>query len=104
MARSFAQPRGPVCEALRLQVNAGVPVAHSLGMSTVAEGIDTGLQADVMRALGCEKGQGYLYSRPVDEPALRPLAACRSGAGAGRAGPGSRGRCQSVSAGSPMQR
>jgi EAL domain-containing protein (putative c-di-GMP-specific phosphodiesterase class I) len=37
-------------------------------MTTVAEGIETQGQADLMRALACDRGQGYLYSRPM-EPA-----------------------------------
>jgi EAL domain-containing protein (putative c-di-GMP-specific phosphodiesterase class I) len=46
-------------------IQATVLVAHSLGMSTVAEGIETEAQADVVRELGCEKGQGYLFSKPL---------------------------------------
>ena len=40
-------------------------VARSLGMSTVAEGIETEQQADIVRELGCDKGQGYLFSKPM---------------------------------------
>jgi diguanylate cyclase (GGDEF)-like protein len=46
-------------------IEATVRVAHSLGMNTVAEGIETAAQAAVVRKLGCEKGQGYLFSRPL---------------------------------------
>jgi diguanylate cyclase (GGDEF)-like protein len=46
-------------------IQATVLVAHSLGMSTVAEGIETEAQADVVRQLGCEKGQGYLFGKPL---------------------------------------
>ncbi len=49
----------------RVLIEATVRVAHSLGMRTVAEGIETEAQAAVVRALGCDKGQGYLYSRPL---------------------------------------
>jgi EAL domain-containing protein (putative c-di-GMP-specific phosphodiesterase class I) len=31
----------------------------------VAEGIETPAQAAVVRELGCDKGQGYLFSRPL---------------------------------------
>jgi len=51
-------------------IEATVRVAHSLGMRTVAEGIETEAQAAVVRALGCDKGQGYLYSRPLPAPEL----------------------------------
>jgi EAL domain-containing protein (putative c-di-GMP-specific phosphodiesterase class I) len=46
-------------------IEATVMVAHSLGMNTVAEGIETAAQASVVRRLGCERGQGYFFSRPL---------------------------------------
>jgi diguanylate cyclase (GGDEF)-like protein len=49
----------------RVLIEATVKVAQSLGMKTVAEGIETASQADVVRALCCAKGQGYLFSRPL---------------------------------------
>jgi len=51
-------------------IEATVKVARSLGMSTVAEGIETEAQAAVVRRQGCDKGQGYLYSRPLPAAAL----------------------------------
>jgi diguanylate cyclase (GGDEF)-like protein len=54
----------------RVLIEATVKVAQSLGMSTVAEGIETAEQAGVVRALQCDKGQGYLYSRPLPRDAL----------------------------------
>ena len=49
----------------RVLIEATVRVANSLGMTTVAEGIETDAQAAVVRELGCDKGQGYLYSAPL---------------------------------------
>ncbi|MEO8627972.1 MAG: EAL domain-containing protein [Betaproteobacteria bacterium] len=49
----------------RVLIDATVRVAVSLHMSTVAEGIETQAQASVLRQLGCEKGQGYLFSKPL---------------------------------------
>ncbi len=49
----------------RVLIEATVRVARSLRMGTVAEGIETAGQAAVVRELGCEKGQGYLYSKPL---------------------------------------
>ena len=49
----------------RVLVQATVLVAQSLHMSTVVEGIETAAQAAIVRRLGCDKGQGYLYSRPL---------------------------------------
>lgn len=41
-------------------------LAHSLRLSVVAEGIETEEQRNVLDALGCEFGQGYLFSHPVN--------------------------------------
>ena len=49
----------------RVLIEATILVAHSLGMSTVAEGIEGEGQAAIIRDLACEKGQGYLFSRPL---------------------------------------
>ena len=54
----------------RVLVQATVMVAASLGMSTVVEGVETEAQAALVRQLGCDKGQGYLFSRPLDAQAL----------------------------------
>jgi diguanylate cyclase (GGDEF)-like protein len=62
--------RSFVCQAdtsnhHRVLIEATVKVAQSLGMGTVAEGIETEAQAQVVRRLDCAKGQGYLFSRPL---------------------------------------
>ncbi|HZH05268.1 MAG TPA: EAL domain-containing protein [Lautropia sp.] len=46
-------------------IEATVKVARSLGMQTVAEGIETVGQARVLADLRCDKGQGYLFARPM---------------------------------------
>jgi EAL domain-containing protein (putative c-di-GMP-specific phosphodiesterase class I) len=54
-------------------VEAIVVLAHSLEMSTVAEGIEEPEQRQRLHDLGCRVGQGYLFSRPVpaeDVPGL----------------------------------
>jgi diguanylate cyclase (GGDEF)-like protein/PAS domain S-box-containing protein len=42
-----------------------VSLGRALGLATVAEGIEDQLQADELHRLGCELGQGYLWSPPV---------------------------------------
>ena len=49
----------------RVLIEATVRVAKSLGMDTVAEGIENQDQAAVVRQLGCAKGQGYLFGKPM---------------------------------------
>ena len=43
--------------------------AQQLGLSVVAEGIENEDQLALIRTLGCEFGQGYLLSRPVNREA-----------------------------------
>src|SRR6185503_74972 len=47
-------------------VSAVTTMAQQLGLRVVAEGIEKEEQLGLLRALGCEFGQGYLFSRPVD--------------------------------------
>jgi len=47
-------------------VRAIIALAHSLDMEVVAEGIECAHQSEILRDLGCEYGQGFYFSRPVD--------------------------------------
>lgn len=47
-----------------------VGLCRSLKVSTIAEMIETKAQADAVRALGIDMGQGYLFGRPSAEPAM----------------------------------
>ncbi len=67
--RSFVS-QGDTSHHHRVLIEATVMVARSLGMDTVAEGIETPEQAAVVRELKCDKGQGYLFSRPLSSSAL----------------------------------
>ncbi len=62
----------------RVLIEATVHVAKSLGMGTVAEGIETEAQASVIREAGCDKGQGYLFSRPLEADQLSPWLEART--------------------------
>ena len=46
-------------------VDAVLQMARSLNIETVAEGIETRVQAEYLRARGCDVGQGFLFSRPL---------------------------------------
>jgi EAL domain-containing protein (putative c-di-GMP-specific phosphodiesterase class I) len=54
-------------------VRAIVGVAKSLGLTLVAEGIESEEQLDCLRKLGCESGQGFLISPPLSEAACRDI-------------------------------
>ena len=51
-------------------VSAVVGLGQSLGLITVAEGIETQEQAEMMLWLGCDFGQGYFFGRPMPAEAL----------------------------------
>ena len=52
-------------ESAAAVTRAVIDMARALGHVVVAEGIERPEQAAALRALGCELGQGYLFSRPV---------------------------------------
>jgi diguanylate cyclase (GGDEF)-like protein len=47
-----------------------ITLAHSLELDVIAEGVETTEQLEILRSLGCEYGQGYLFSRPLDQQAV----------------------------------
>ncbi|HEY7095560.1 MAG TPA: EAL domain-containing protein [Terriglobales bacterium] len=47
-------------------VKAIITLAHNLGLSVVAEGIDRPQQVELLTQMGCELAQGFLFSKPVD--------------------------------------
>jgi len=51
-----------------------ISLAHALGLQTVAEGVETDEQLDILKQLGCDLGQGYLFAppRPADEALALP--------------------------------
>jgi diguanylate cyclase (GGDEF)-like protein len=63
--RSFVSPLGkdgehsPIARTI-------VDIGHNLGMSVIAEGVETEQQLAHVRALACEGAQGHLFSRPLD--------------------------------------
>jgi diguanylate cyclase (GGDEF)-like protein len=83
--RSFVSKLGPRSE--RALFHGIVALAHSLELNAVAEGVETEDQLAVLREAGCERGQGYLFAKPMsaerivalldqqaEHSALRPAA------------------------------
>ncbi len=60
----------------RAIVESMIGLAHRLGMHTVAEGVETEAHSKVIRELGCDREQGYLYGAPMPEWQL--LSFCRA--------------------------
>ncbi len=54
-------------------VSAVIGLGQSLNLRTVAEGVETEQQSEMLRWLGCDIGQGWLYGRPMPAAALREL-------------------------------
>jgi diguanylate cyclase (GGDEF)-like protein len=50
-----------------------IRLAHSLGMSVVAEGVEHAAQAEQLHRWGCEIGQGYYFSRPAAPDVIAEL-------------------------------
>ncbi len=61
--RSFVSGLGFDAEDSSI-VEAVVKLGHSLGLTVVAEGVETPLQLSRLREMGCGRGQGYLFGRP----------------------------------------
>ena len=62
--RSFIKDLGTKPRSKEL-VRAAINIGHSLGLMTLAEGIETREQLDILRALGCQHGQGFLFSPAI---------------------------------------
>lgn len=61
---SFTRGMAATRESRKI-VAAIVGLGHSLGLSTVAEGIEAREEADMLLSMGCDIGQGWLFGRPV---------------------------------------
>jgi diguanylate cyclase len=63
--RSFVSDLGASTKSDSI-VKAIISLAHGLGMTVVAEGVETNAQRYLLAEFGCDQFQGYLYSRPRD--------------------------------------
>ncbi|MDF8335150.1 putative bifunctional diguanylate cyclase/phosphodiesterase [Novosphingobium cyanobacteriorum] len=73
--RSFVQGAAKDNPESLAIVRAVVAMADSLEMSTTAEGVETELELEVIRRLGCKKIQGYYFGRPMPNLEARNLFA-----------------------------
>jgi diguanylate cyclase (GGDEF)-like protein/PAS domain S-box-containing protein len=65
-----AAPPNPADEVV---VEAMIQLAHRLGLTVTAECVETSAQATRLRRIGCDTGQGWLYSRPVSPERIAEL-------------------------------
>lgn len=72
--QSFVAHMKPAGESLEI-VRSIITLAHSLGKDVIAEGVETGEQLALLRSLGCEYGQGYFFSKPLETEATGKLIA-----------------------------
>jgi diguanylate cyclase (GGDEF)-like protein len=59
-------------------IQAVLNIARALGMTVTAEGVETVIQRDFLKALGCDSAQGYLFSKPVRFEELAAIVAGRT--------------------------
>ncbi len=50
-----------------------VTLSHNLGLDVIAEGVETRNQLDRLRAMGCDCGQGFFFSKPMDGASAESL-------------------------------
>jgi len=67
--RSFVGRIGEASENIEI-VRTIISLAENMGMDVVAEGVETLPQFSQLRALNCQYGQGYLFSRPADATSI----------------------------------
>jgi diguanylate cyclase (GGDEF)-like protein/PAS domain S-box-containing protein len=70
--RSFVSGLGRIAEDSAI-VAATIAFAHGLGLVATAEGIETEAQLAALRELGCDRGQGYLFARPLPAESMAGL-------------------------------
>ena len=68
-------------------INAILAMAHGLGLTVVAEGVETEEQLRLLRLFGCDEVQGYVYSRPLPTHKFKSLLARGDRTGQLPAGP-----------------
>ena len=74
--RSFVQQMGENADSLGL-VPLIINIAQKMGMTVVAEGIETQMQLDHLKALNCDFGQGFFFFKPLEADKISALLASK---------------------------
>jgi diguanylate cyclase (GGDEF)-like protein/PAS domain S-box-containing protein len=72
--RAFVRDLGRDTDSAAI-VRSIVALGHGLQMRIIAEGVETEIQLAMLRELGCDEFQGYLFARPLDAAAVPALLA-----------------------------
>jgi EAL domain-containing protein (putative c-di-GMP-specific phosphodiesterase class I) len=64
--KSFIDHLGAAANDERIFTSAIIELGAALEMEVVAEGIEDAVQVSRLQELGCDKGQGYYFARPLD--------------------------------------
>ena len=86
LAASFIdelRPRGRGRDTAAQIVESIVSLAHTLGLTVTAEGVETAAQADALREIGCDTAQGTSSGRPAPPDAIQRLFDAAPGAHGG---------------------
>lgn len=70
--QSFVKKMKEDDESLEI-VRATISMAHNLGMSVIAEGVENPDEVKILSAMKCEFGQGYLFAKPLNDEAVENL-------------------------------
>lgn len=63
-------------EADKNLVHAAIAMAHSLGLTVIAEGVENEEQLLILEELKCDYVQGFLFSKPIRQSELLSLSPC----------------------------
>ena len=72
--RSFVSDLGTASDR-EVIIRSIIDIAHTLGMATTAEGVETSAQMEALRLLGCDEAQGYFISKPAPAANLSAVIA-----------------------------
>jgi diguanylate cyclase (GGDEF)-like protein/PAS domain S-box-containing protein len=75
--QSFTRKLAPGSSNMALS-EAIIMMAHRLGISVIAEGVETAAQRDLLAGAGCDYAQGYLFSRPAGAAEFEAFLQCAS--------------------------
>ena len=75
--KSFGDPLSSPTDEGAAFIHTIITLAHSLGLVTVAEGIEQASQQEQLIHLGCDSAQGYFFARPLDSVAATDFVAAQ---------------------------